>query len=277
MLRLACDTHTHTIFSRHAYSTVEENVRAAALQGFELLGVTDHFSPMIHGVGPEGASMREFQEFINMRMWPREWHGVRLMHGCEADIVDLEGHLFGWNIPVAFHLSVPAEPPYEILQDVAFLQCDYVVASVHEHTWADEATRDELTNMYLRVLEHPKVLILGHPGRSGLDFDEEAVAETARDAGKLIEINEASLYGRNHAHERCAHIARACAHIARACARVGCMVSTASDAHISYDVARLERVRNLLEEMGFPSRLVATRDAETFLGIWQEGIPTARW
>lgn len=265
MLHLACDTHTHTIASRHAYSTVEENVRAAAERRFELLGVTDHFSPMIHGVGPEGAVMREFQEFINMRMWPRVWYGIHLMHGCEADIVDLDGHLFGWNIPVTYHLSVPAEPPYTMLQDQVFSQCDYVVASVHEHRWAADATCEQITQMYIRALEHPRVLILGHPGRSGLDFDAEAVAEVARDAGKLIEINEGSLFGRNHAHERCAEIARACA-------RVGCMVSTASDAHISYDVARLDRVRELLEGVDFPPRLVATRDAETFLDVWKGAL-----
>lgn len=265
MIQLACDTHTHTIFSRHAYSTVEENVRAAARQGFELLGVTDHFSPMIHGVGPDGAVMREFQEFINLKMWPREWHGVHLMHGCEADIVDVDGHLFGWDVPVTFYLSVPAEPPYEMLADRVFSQCDYVIASVHERSWAQDATREQLTQMYVHALEHPKVLILGHPGRSGLDFDEYAVAEAARDAGKLIEINEASFYGRNHAYERCKQIARACA-------TVGCMVSTASDAHISYDVARLDRTRALLEEVGMPEELVSTRDAETFLGVWHAAM-----
>lgn len=266
MLQIACDTHTHTLFSRHAYSTVEENVRAAAEQHFELLGITDHFSPMIRGVGPEGASMREFQEYINMRMWPREWHGVYLMHGCEADIVDLDGHLYGWDIPITYHLSIAAEPPYEMLQERVFLQCDYVVASVHEHSWAAGATREQNTQMYLRALEHPKVLILGHTGRSGLDFDELAVAEAARDAGKLIEINEASLFGRYSV-----SIAR-CTEIARACARVGCMVSTASDAHISYDVARLDRTRELLEGIGFPAHLVATRDAQTFLGVCEEAL-----
>lgn len=262
MLRLACDTHTHTIFSRHAYSTVEENVRAAAEQGFALLGITDHFSPMIHGVGPQGACMREFQEFVNMRMWPQEWHGVRLMHGCEADIVDLEGHLFGWDVPVTYHLSVPAEPPYEMLQDVVFEQCDYVVASVHEHRWANQATREQNTQMYVNALKHPKVLILGHTGRSGLDFDEEAVAEAARDAGKLIEVNEASFYGRNNALERCTQIVRACA-------RVGCMISTASDAHISCDVARLDRIRELLEGLDFPAHLVSTRSSDAFLEVWE--------
>ena len=32
------DVHTHTLYSRHAYSTIEENVRAAAEAGLEILG-----------------------------------------------------------------------------------------------------------------------------------------------------------------------------------------------------------------------------------------------
>ena len=40
MIRISCDVHTHTLASRHAYSTIEENVRAAADQNFELLGST---------------------------------------------------------------------------------------------------------------------------------------------------------------------------------------------------------------------------------------------
>ena len=47
MIRIACDVHTHTIFSRHAYSTLEEDVRAASAKNLELLGVTDHFSCML--------------------------------------------------------------------------------------------------------------------------------------------------------------------------------------------------------------------------------------
>ena len=39
-MRLVLDTHTHTIASAHAYSTVAEMARAAADRKLELLAIT---------------------------------------------------------------------------------------------------------------------------------------------------------------------------------------------------------------------------------------------
>ena len=47
MIEIKCDVHTHTLYSRHAFSTIEENVRAASEQGLELLATTDHYSPCL--------------------------------------------------------------------------------------------------------------------------------------------------------------------------------------------------------------------------------------
>ena len=44
MIKIKTDTHTHTLASGHAYSTIEENLRAGKEQGLELVGTTDHFS-----------------------------------------------------------------------------------------------------------------------------------------------------------------------------------------------------------------------------------------
>lgn len=262
MLHLACDVHTHTIASRHAYSTVEENVYAAAKQGFELLGVADHFSSMIYPQSPVGVDMRDYQQFINFSVWPEVWHGVRLLHGCEADIVDLDGHLYGWDMPLEYGMVAPTSDPAPTLQEMVFGRCDYVIASVHGKQWAEGATREQITRMYVRALEQPEVLILGHVGRSGLDFDVDEVCAAARDLGKMIEINDSSLYGHYSFIERCRYIAERCA-------AIGCMVAVSSDAHISYDVARLDHARMLLEGISFPESLIATRDAKAFLHAWE--------
>ena len=40
MLTIKCDLHTHTLYSAHAYSTIEENVREAGELGLELIAMT---------------------------------------------------------------------------------------------------------------------------------------------------------------------------------------------------------------------------------------------
>ncbi len=263
MINISCDVHTHSLFSRHAYSTVEEDVRAASEQGFELLGITDHFSDMLF----DEPTFKNFQFFINLEVWPREWHGVRLLRGCEADIVDLDGNLYGHDIELGRGITgKPLRRP-RMLKEMAFRNCDYVVASVHEKGFTEDATPAQNALMYIRALEDPKVLILGHLGRSGVDFEVDPVVEAARDMGKLIEINEASLKGRrrSYCHDRCRHILERCAEL-------GCMVSFASDAHISADVARCDESRALLEEIDFPQELMACRDASTFVSVLSEAV-----
>lgn len=256
MIRIACDVHTHTLFSRHAYSTLEENVRAASAQGFELLSVTDHFSCMLF----EEQTLKNFQYFINMGVWPREWMGVRLLHGCEADIVDVEGHLFGWDIPVTANIT--EEPRRDsTLKEKVFDGCDYVIASIHRTDFCDHATRAQNTQMYINALQDPKVLILGHVGRSGVDFELDPVLEAARDLGKLIEINESSIAEPIKAKRSLSR----CEEVATRCAELGCMVSFGSDAHVAPGVARYAHTKHLLEKIDFPEQLVACASAERFL------------
>lgn len=40
---IIADMHTHTIFSLHAYSTIEENIRAAKEQNLKYLCISDHY------------------------------------------------------------------------------------------------------------------------------------------------------------------------------------------------------------------------------------------
>lgn len=272
MLHLACDVHTHTLYSRHAYSTIEENVRAAVEMRMELIGSTDHFSSMVWG-GPveEGGGLgypeRDYQYFGNCGSWPRVWNGVMVLHGCEADIVDLDGHFFGDDAPILFWRERHDLPEGLTLKERVFSQCEYVVASVHDKSFADGATLAQTTNMYVRALEDPKVLVLGHSGRSGVPFDVDEVLAAAKDLHKLVEINE-------HSFEIEGDHIPVCRHIAERCAEMGVMIAVDSDAHVSAAMGRLDRCRAMLEEIHFPQKLVATRDAETFLAALRAGVGT---
>jgi len=252
-LRVACDTHTHTIYSRHAYSTIEECVRAASERGLELLGSTDHYSAMLSTT----LDVRDFQFYINRVCWPREWHGVRLLRGCEADIVDLEGHLFGHDLMLTTSIVGSHMPPIS-LKDEVFRDCDYVIASVHNLEPMDGCTPAEGTAMYEAALADPKVLILGHIGRAGVPFEVAPLVRAAGEAHKLVEVNE-------HPFDRHDERVEAlCRRLAECCAEEGTGIVVNSDAHISCDIGRLDRSIAMLEEIHFPQELIANRSADAF-------------
>ena len=260
MYQNLCDTHTHTLYSRHSYSTIRETVLAARDAGLELLASTDHFSCMLY---PD-QHMRNFQFFYNYSCWPREWEGVTLLHGCEADIVDLEGNMFGHDIPVEIEINgCPLDEP-RILRDDVFKRSDYVIASVHDRSFSRDASLAATTQMYLNALRDPKVLMLAHTGRSAVPFDIPEVVGEAKRLGKLIEINEHSLdFGRPA-------VDATCKKIAETCAELGCKVAVNTDAHICVGVGHFDHALAMLEEIHFPPELIATASRQSFLAALDE-------
>ena len=254
----ACDVHTHTVASRHAYSTVGECVAVAKARGLQLLGSTDHYSCMTSPT----VDVRDYQHYINFEVWPDVWDGVRILHGVEADIVDLKGRLFGWDIPLSAGITGRAYRKETTLQEMVLPHAQYVIASVHDTTFCEDASLAETTAMYVGALEQQGVAILGHIGRSGVPFDLDEVLVCAREMGKLIEINEHS-FESHYGAERHAR----CRDIAVRCAELGVSISCGTDAHIATDVGDFTHTRAMLDEIGFPPELVACADAERFLSF----------
>lgn len=254
-IRIACDVHTHTLYSRHAYSTLKENVDEARERGLQLLGTTDHFSRMLF---PE-QHVRNFQYFKNSVVWPREWGGVMILRGAEADIEDCTGRLFGQGVPCPCNiLDKPYADDRDLYERVT-AGLDYVIASVHDRRFTEGRTLAERTRCYTGALEEPKVAILGHIGRSGVDFDLDEVLAAAKECRKMVEINEHSVSDAPRVLEKCRRIAERCA-------EEGVGVTVSSDAHICCDVGRFPNVTALLEQIGFPPELVMNRDRASFLG-----------
>ena len=251
------DAHTHTIASRHAYSTIGENVSAAKKAGLTFLGSADHFGNMVY----EDPSLINFQNFFNMRIWPREWDGITVFRACEADITNLAGALYGQDMPCPNNIVGRPFRDEKSLYERVTDGLDYVVASIHNGMFAREAPISQTTEMYLGALEQPKVFIIGHPGRSGIPFDLDEVLGRAKELHKCIEVNEHTFdtdpEGKYHA--RCSKIAERCAELG-----VGIVVST--DAHICPDVGHFELSCAMLEEIHFPQELIVNRSLEAFVG-----------
>lgn len=250
-MKLRCDIHTHTLYSRHAYSTIEENVRAAAEAGLEVLGSADHFASMVS----PALDLRDYQFFVNQHIWPREWHGVTLLRGAEVDILSVEGTLFGQDIVCTHNIVGRTYKHERTLFECATSELDYLVASVHNDLFAEGASLAQTTQMYVNALENKKVFMLGHTGRSGVPFDIDEVLTVAREKGKLIEINEHSFTSGPHGSSD-----DICKKIAVRCAELGVHIGVSTDAHIAPAIGRFPRAISMLEEIHFPEELIATRN-----------------
>lgn len=251
MIKIKTDTHTHTLASGHAYSTIEENLRAGKEQGLELVGITDHFSSFF----VPSTDFACFGFFINKKALPEVWHGVRLLFGAEVDIIDLKGNLFGHDLYIPYPNKNGVKLTYE---EGILNRLDYLIASVHYKDFAANSTVVENTELYIKALEHENVKILGHIGRSGLEFDIDEVVKAAKSLNKMIEINEASFGHGETVRERCLKVALACA-------KYGTKIAVNSDAHSSFEIGKYPNTEHFLDEIDFPVELIGNRDAETFL------------
>ncbi len=225
------DAHTHTVASGHAYSSLQEMARAAAEKGVRYLGITEH-GPSIEGTCP-------LLYFKNMFVVPREMYGVRLLMGCEVNILDTEGHLD--------------------LNEEYLNRLDIGIAGVHAVCWKG-GTKEENTRGMLNVIRHPKIHIISHPGDGSAELDFEQLVIAAKEAHTLLEINNHSL-----APERKKQVAwDNNRELLRLCKQHHVPLILGSDAHISFQIADYSRILPLLEEINFPDELVMNYWPEQF-------------
>lgn len=227
--RIAADLHTHTIFSGHAYSTMDEMLRAAAGIGLSALGISDH--------GPRIPGTPHRYYFENSVIWPREMHGVELLRGAEANILDTKGTL---DLP-----------------DACLADLDFVIAGFHFDPYPPGRTTAEYTEAVLAAMENPLVDVIAHPGNPMYPIDYEVFVRRAVERGVLIEVNNSSLQSqmRPGSHDNCLAIAR----LAR---RYGAMILVSSDAHIQTKVGKVDGCLALLEEAGISSEQVVNHSLE---------------
>lgn len=231
-MKILVDTHTHTIASDHAYSTVLENVAAAARAGLEALAVTDHTPPL--------TDAPRMSHFRNLRVLDRVIDGVTILRGAELNICDARGGLG--------------------VADSDLSDMDLCIASIHTVVYGSPDPAENL-RAYQGAMEDARVKIIGHPedGRAPVDFF--ALARAARDAGVLIEVNNSSLrpisYRQNTRENMTA--------LLRACEACGAHICLGTDAHFAPAVGRFDESLSLLEELHFPEELVANTSLAKFL------------
>ena len=231
---LKADLHMHTVASGHAYSTLIEMCSAAADSSLEIIAVTDHGPAM-----PGGPHMYYFG---NMAVLPERIKGVRLLRGLEANILNEEGEI---DLP----------PNY-------LCKLDLVWASLHPPCIKNAGSRLN-TESLLKALDNPYVDGVAHPCNPEYPVDIVEVLGKARELGKLVEINNSSLYVRPGSREHSHKIA------ALACEE-GNLLALNSDAHFAGDVGRVDEALEILTEAGVTEEQIMNADSARIMSFVEE-------
>ncbi len=232
---LKVDTHTHTVASCHAYSTLKENAVEAYAKGLEVLVNSDH-GPAVQGAAPA------YILSSVLRFVPETVEGVRIVKGVEANIIDYEG---GTDI----------KPKY-------FVHTEFAIASLHGVCIKDGGMIKN-TDAVIGALNNPYIDVIGHSGNPQFPIDIDAYLDEVEKHNKLVEINNQSFVFREGSTANCMEIIRRCK------AR-GIRLTVASDAHFYKNVGGFGNSLKALEECGFPEELIVSSDREKFLGYLEE-------
>lgn len=227
-MRLLVDTHTHTTLSGHAYSTLLENIEFAASKGLEGIAVTDH-GEKITGAQPN------FALFIP-NTFPREYKGIRIVRGVEADIEDYEGHID--------------------IQEKYLNVLDFVIASFHQVV-LKPGSREQDTQAFLGAIANPHVDVIGHPGNPAYPIDTEEVVKALARHNKIMEVNSHSFGFRTGS-------GPICRELIRLCKKHGVRITVGSDAHVCFRVGMFDPALIALVEEGFPEEMVISRTIDSF-------------
>ena len=231
-MKIKVDAHTHTIVSGHAYSTLQEMARAASEKGIRVLGITEH--------GPAIPGSCHPIYFDNYNSIPRIMYGVKLLMGCEINILNKKGELD--------------------LTENTIKKLDIRIAGIHSLCWRG-GTKEENTEAMISVIKNPLIQIISHPGDGVAELDFEPIIKAALENRTLLEINSNSLRPMRNMVEAYTNNLR----ILKMCKEYNVPIILGSDAHISFDIANYEHVQPLLKETEFPDELIVNYDENYFL------------
>ncbi len=163
------DLHLHSDWSDGKFP-LEEMVAAVAAMGYEYMALTDHSQGLgvANGLTPDRLARQiEILRSLQSR------YDMTILCGSEVDI--------------------RADGAMDFPDDVLGM-LDWVIASVHNAMSQD---RETMTRRITRAMENPHVSVIGHAStrligrRDPVEFDIEALLQTARDTGTAMEINAA--------------------------------------------------------------------------------------
>lgn len=219
-MQMLGDFHVHTVFSGHAFSTLQEVVAAARERGLKYLAITDHGPAR-----PDGPKLDYFKN-LNRQDTLRQLPGIHVLIGVEANIINPWGDL---------------DMPEKLLHEL-----DIVLAGFHNSTGYGGSSVSENTGALIKAIERNRITVIAHVGdpRFPYPVDVEESIAAAVEHGVLVEVNQSALH--TWRAENVAHYER----VLGLLQKYRAPILMSSDSHISYTVGVVSECERLLSEHG---------------------------
>lgn len=231
-MKYSVDTHTHTVASTHAYSTIHDYLPVAKAKGIVLFATTDH--------GPAMADAPHYWHFVNLKVLPRIVDGVGILRGIEANIKSEAG-------------------------DIDFLDnhlggLDLVLAGFHEPVFPPK-DKETHTRAMINTIKSGRVDIISHPGNPAFPIDIEAVVRAAAEHQVALEVNNSSfMHSRKGSESNCRAIVEAARDL-------GAWLAFGSDSHVAFSLGDFEHCHRLVTDASFPEERLLARSPDALLSF----------
>jgi len=218
---LKVDLHIHSVHSGHGFGTIYDIARDAAAKKMELIAVTDH------GPGMQGTITSISLELGDRA--PRRLEGVRMLWGCEANILNADGEL-------------DVDP---LTQE----KLDLILVNIHEYCGYHDLGIEGNTSAFLRALHNPNVRIISHPADCKYPYDWEKVLVAALERGIVPELNLSILKRRSNGIETNRRMVEIVKH-------QGGRLIVNSDAHFLHEIGDDRALRENWDVLGVEEELL---------------------
>lgn len=216
-MKIEVDTHTHTILTGHAFSTLLENVIQAKKVGLKGICITDH-GPL----RPDSPSI-EYFKMLASRYLPDYIEGIKIFTGVELNIISDEGDV---------------DLPESIIKNL-----DFNIIAFHNQTPYSSNSITKNTKSMIKALERKYIKGVAHPGDPYFPYpiNLEEVVKEASNLGKFLELN-------NNVLKRGEVWINYYKEMLYLCEKYNVKVFISSDAHFSYYVGDFSKAIDLIRE-----------------------------
>lgn len=231
-MKYVLDTHTHTLASGHAYSTMSEMIAYAKEINLSLLAITEH--------APNMPGTCHSYYFHNYRIFKDHDFGLSVLFGAELNILDSKGTVD--------------------LDEDTLKQLSIKIASIHLPCIKTGSAREN-TDAYIGAMKNPLIDIIGHPDDARIPVDYERFIEAAKKYGVAVELNNSSLSPKgfrvNARENDIIYL--------NLCKEYEVPVSLGSDAHVCFDIANFGYATEVLAAVDFPDSLILNTSVEKLM------------